>query len=236
MSYLLYFKEKIVGCFNTPELLRTNILILIFELLEKNKINELVYEDIYNYLTNISFNISTFDIQDLKNNLQNLDFHIEKIKCENNGKIALNNIKEHIKYRFDKLNDIMDKNLMIKCTIPGENYKKHNLGTMYKEQWKIIDKNYEELYKELYSYISLEIKNLIKKYKSRVQFGDVRYDKMNPFSYQIWSANAINWNLKEGSEIPGKFQAEEIKYQEEGSFGICVFPTFGYDLKKLIIN
>ena len=60
MSYLLYFKNNVYGCYGKIELLRANILIIIFRLLEKSQINSTKYENIVDYLTVPDFTVENF--------------------------------------------------------------------------------------------------------------------------------------------------------------------------------
>ena len=78
MSYLLYFNDNVYGCYSKAELLRSNILIIVFELLEKSQIGTTKYENIVNYLTVSDFTIDNFDIDELKNELRGLKIRIEK--------------------------------------------------------------------------------------------------------------------------------------------------------------
>ena len=233
MSFLLYYQDKIYGCYGRIEILRANILILLFYMLEKSQINSTTYENISNYLTVPDFTIDSFDIPELKMELRQYKFKIEKITYEGSSGCALEHILEHIKYRFEELNDKMKKDIRVKITIPGESSGKHQLGTMYYDQWKLLDPvNCEKVTSAMYNFITKEIDKLISVYGDRVKFGEVVYENASAINYQVWSANAVNWNRPRGLDIPGCYQAQEMKYQEEGVFGIVVNPRYGY--KKLI--
>lgn len=229
MSYLLYFKNNVYGCYGKVELLRANILIIIFRLLEKSQINSTRYENIVDYLTVPDFTVENFDINELKNELRALEIRVEKVVHEGSSGCALEHILEHIAYRFKELDDKMEKDIRIMATVPGESAKEHQLGTMYTEQWKLFDKaNGKKVTEAMHDFIANKLRELEEKYTERVKYGEVYYQNASPISYQLWSANAVNWNRPEGMDIPGCYQAQEMKYQEAGVFGIVVTPRYGY--------
>lgn len=233
MAYLLYYQDEIQGCYGTVDLLRMNILILLTQLLKDNLVNKVMYQDLLNYLDLDDFTEENLMIDELNQNLYNLDLRIKKIIHETNGKCALEHILEHIKYRFDQLNEIMMKDVRVKTTFPGESAKEHNLGPMYYEQWKLLDnKNWQILTKTMHNYITERIEDLTDSYPDRIKFADVLYQNASETSYQVWSANALNWHREPGQEIPGEFQAKEMKFQEPGVFGIVVNPRYGYKNTK----
>lgn len=229
MSYLLFYNDNVYGCYSKVELLRANILIILFRLLEKSQISSTKYENLVDYLTVPEFNVNNFDISELKYGLRNLEMRVEKVVHEASSGCALEHILEHVKYRFDELDKIMDKDVRITATIPGDSATEHQLGTMYRNQWEIFDPvNCEKVTKALHEFITKEIKKLEKKYSSRIKFGTVLYENASEISYQLWSANAVNWNRPAGMDIPGCYQAQEMKFQEKGVYGIVVTPRYGY--------
>ena len=229
MSYILYFKNKVYGCYSKVDLLKANILIILFRLLEKSEITSVKYENIADYLSVEGFTIENFDINELKQELRSIGISIEKVVHETNSGCALEHILEHIEYRFNELDEKMEKDVRITATIPGDSAKKHLLGTMYKEQWCLFDRsNCDKVTTAMHDYIVKKIEKLQDKYGERVKFGDVYYQNASPTSYQLWSANAVNFNRPEGMDIPGCYQAQEMKFQEPGVFGIVVTPRYGY--------
>ena len=229
MAFLLYHNGQIIGCYSTPELLRANILIVLFNLLENSYINSTEFENLSDFLKVPLFTIDNFNIPELKTKLKKLAFSIEKVDHEGSGRCALENILEHIKYRFCQLEEKMEKDSRVKVKIPGTSSVNHHLGTMYYDQWKLFDsKNCDKITKAMHEFITGRIDNLVDKYGDRVEFGDVLYQNASDTCYQVWSANAVNWNRPDGLDIPGSYQAEEMKYQEEGVFGIVVTPMYGY--------
>lgn len=233
MAYLLYFNNQLIGCYGTVELLRANILIMLFELLNLNQISTNEYENLSDYLKVEDFSEDNLTIPELKTKLRNLQFHVQSVDHEGSGGCALERVLEHIKYRFGQLDEIMEKDVRITVKFPGPNVKEHLLGKPYYDQWRLFDrKNWSKITNALHDYIAKKITKLMEKYNERVEFGDVLYENASDISYQVWSANAVNWNLPAGSKIPGKFQAEEVKFQDKGVFGIVVTPMYGY--KNLI--
>lgn len=229
MAYLLYYQGQLMGCYGIVELLRANILIILFQILEKKEINSTEYSNLYQFLTVPDFAEDNFKITELRNKLRNLGIRVEKVVHENNVSTAFEMILKHIKYRFQELSDKMEKDVRIRVKIPGSSVREHDLGTMYYDQWKLFDPvNCDKITKSLHQYIAEKIMQLMNEYKDRVCFGDVHYQEASDIYYQVWSANAANWNLPTGSEIPGCYQAQEMKFQEAGVFGIVVTPMYGY--------
>ena len=226
MIYLLYLNEEIIHGYGTVEILRLNLLILISKLLFANKINKIAYKKLEKYLLEIPF---SFDNADFKSELIDMGFKIETIGYEHNAKSVLEKIKKDITERLDQLEEILAKDVRITATFPGENAFKHRLGTMYVEDWKLIDeKNYKQLAEDMHRHIAERLVELVDVFKDRIKFGDVMYQNANSLSYQIWSANQVNYDLKEGTEIPGDYQAKEMKIQVPGVFGLVVTPRYGY--------
>ena len=224
--YLLYLNNKIIHGYGTIEILRLNLLILISKLLFSKKLNKIAYKKIEKYLLEYPF---SFDDAEFKNELVDIKIKIELIEYENNSRSILEKINKGITDRLDQLEEILSKDIRITATIPGENAFKHRLGTMYIEDWKLIDeKNYRELAEDMHSHIAERLIELVDVFKERIKFEDVMYQNATNLNYQVWSANKVNYDLKEGDEIPGDYQAKEMKIQVPGVFGLVVTPRYGY--------
>jgi len=233
MAYLLYYKREIHGCYGKVDVLRFNILIILMQLLKDDQINQILYEDLLNYLQVDSFNEESFSIEDLNQKLVDIGLRIKKVVHEGSGKCALEHILEHIKYRFDQLEEVMMKDVRVHITFPGKDAENHNLGPMYYDQWKLLDgDNWQLLTQTMHDYISERIRDLMDTYHKRIKFADVSFENASDISYQVWSANALNWHRPKGQEIPGEYQAKNMKYQDDGVFGIVVNPRYGYKNMK----
>ena len=230
MTYIINLNGEIYGSYETIDLVRTNILIILIYNLEKENMSVQTYENMHDYLSNPDFSEQSLSIPELKRNLLEVGIGITRVTAEKNGGCALEKIMNHVNWRFMDLEKSMEKDSRVKITIPGNNSHDHQLGTPYRENWKMIDRvNWEKLSDSLHTYISGKIKELEKKFSSdRVRFGEVVYDNATKTSIQVWSANGINWNLPEGTQIPGQYQAEQMKVQEPGVFGIVTTPLYGY--------
>lgn len=230
MTYIISLNDSIYGVFETIDLVRLNLMIILFYNLERENIDLPTYENLIGYLKSDSFSENTFYISDFLDNIKKLDIKVDLFVNEKNGGCPLEYIMNHINWRFMELEKKMDHDSRIKVTFPGENSKNHSLGEPYFDDWKYVDKkNHKKLTDSLRDYITGKICHLEKKFsKTRVHFGEVMYENANEKSYQVWSANGANWNLPEGDEIPGKYQAEEMKFQGPGVFGIVVSPLYGY--------
>jgi hypothetical protein len=230
MAYILYHLGSIVGCYGTIDLLRLNLLILCFKLKIEDSISNLIYENIVEALEYPDFDEFSFHNTALKKDLIDENIRVQIVHYESSGHIVLEKILKHIEERFDNLRDKMYLDVRVNVTIPGSDPHKHDLGPMYEECWKFVDKeNYKQLYTVMYDYISSKIMELIEKFDSeRVKFNDIYYQNATTTNYQLWSANAVNWNLPEGSKIPGSHQALSMKIQVPGAYGIVVNPRYGY--------
>lgn len=231
MAYILYYLNTIKGCYGTIDLLRFNVLILCFELKKTDKISDTIYERITESLEHPHFDELSFQNPILKQSLIDEHIRIQVVDYVYSGHQILEKILKHIEKRFDNLVDKMYLDSRVKITIPGTDPENHQLGPMYKECWKLVDRdNYEELYNAMYNYISSKIMELIEKFDNeRIKFGDIFYQNASLTDYQLWSANIQNWDLPEGSKIPGSYQALDMKIQVPGVYGIVVNPRYGYD-------
>ena len=100
---------------------------------------------------------------------------------------------------------------------------------MYVEDWKLINlNNYKDLAEEMHQYISERIVSLVEVFNERIKFKDIAYENASSLSYQLWSANAVNYDLPKGTKIPGDYQAQEVKIQSDGIYGIIVTPRYGF--------
>lgn len=235
MAYLLYYDEEVIGCYQRLDLLRYNLLIIFYRLYHEHKLTANGHDVVKRYLLVPDFQENSLQEEKLKQEIIDCNMKIEKISHEDNGFYALNNIKNHIDERFDILEEILTKDARITATIPGKNALNHKLGTMYYDDWELLDKhNWKEITTELYEHIAMKIKDLVKLFNTRIIFGDVYYQNASDTTYQVWSANALNFNLPENSRIPGDYQAGQMKFQEKGVFGIVVTPRYGY--KDLILG
>ena len=229
MAYILIIRNKIYGCYGKVDVLRLNLMILLFHMLEENMVDGEIYETLIDYLDNENFTINSLYIEEVANYLNQLDIVVEVIVHEENGKCALEYIMNHVEYRIKNIFEIMSKDARVSVTFPGESPEKHELGPVYFDHWKLLDRdNWKTLTKTLYDYIGSKMKELQEKFNTRVRFGEVMYDNASELNYQVWSANAANWDLEEGSCIAGKYQALEMKFQEPGVYGIVVTPRYGY--------
>lgn len=234
MTYLITVNGEFSGLYDTPDLVRTNLLIILITNLEKGKIKVGKYENIQDFLLVPKFDEQNLEIPELKKELRSLNIHIYRQEREENGKYALQKIMNHVSWRFMELEERLKHDHRIKVTFPGDNSQDHQLGTPYIDHWKLIDsKNWKKLSETLHHYIAKKIRELEKKFscsddEKRIRFGEVLYDNASKMSIQVWSANKLNWNLPEGSEIPGEYQAQQMKFQEPGVFGIVVTPRYGY--------
>jgi ribosome-associated translation inhibitor RaiA len=229
MVYALLLNHKIYGLYETIDLVRLNMMIILFYNLEKGKVKVAKYENLMDYLRSPSFSEETFHVPEFNREVKKLGIRVDYFNVEKNGSTPLEYIMNHVNWRFMELEKKMKHDGRIKITIPGENKEDHRLGNPYFDNWRWVDpENWECITSTLHNYISKKIGELEKKFKNRVRFGEVLYENANEHSYQLWSANAANWCLPEGEEIPGKFQAEEMKFQGPGVYGIVVTPLYGY--------
>ncbi len=250
MTYIVTLNGQLYGAYETIDLVRTNLMIILIYNLEKGNLSLDRYESIHDYLSVPKISEESLQIPELKEYISGLGIHIERAELERNGKCALEKIMNHVNWRFMELDKKLSHDDRITVTFPGDNSQDHQLGIPYKSDWKLIDRhNWEKLSNTLHAYIGAKIRELEKKYpsdyqdreddpgsdfkdqnqgKKRIRFGEVLYDNASPKNIQVWSANGINWNLPKGTEIPGLYQAEQMRFQEPGVFGVVVTPKYGY--------
>jgi len=229
MHYLLYYNSEILDSYGTVELLRLALLILIYQLYIGEKMEKYIYEHLKAKLSVEDFNLDNFDDPELKETLVREDIKIETVPFTKDSFSVLAKLKKSISKRIENLKEILDKDVRVKVTVPGESPYKHRLGTMYREDWKLVDsKNCSSLADDLYEYITSQLIDLINAYGDRITFGDVLYQNASSLNYNLWSANAVNYNLEEGTQIPGDYQAAEMKIQSPGVYGIIVTPRYGF--------
>jgi len=227
--YLLYLNEDILAGYGTIDLLRLSLLILIYNLYVSDKIEKNIYKTLEKDLSNFPFNKEDFNNEELKINLVNIGIIVEEIDLFKDENTILNRMKNHVNQRFENLIEILSKDVRILATFPGENAYKHRLGNMYKDDWKFVSlENYQQMYEELHNYIGEKIENIVNLFDERIKFGDVMYENASSLHYQIWSANAVNYNLPEDTKIPGDYQAVEMKIQGPGVYGVITTPRYGY--------
>ena len=63
-------------------------------------------------------------------------------------------------------------------------------------------------------------------YPDRVRFGTVSGADAGPEHVMVWGANGKNWDLPDGSHIPGSGQAAAVGVQKPGIFGIVTTPKY----------
>ena len=216
--------------YGDAEVLRLSLLIYLYRLYISENINQISYKNLQNKLSVNPFTINSFEDYQLKSELDDIGIKIEVVDHIKNGKEVLDKILEKIKDRFDQLEEILAKDIRKKATFPGVNAFKHALGTMYKDDWKLVcNDNYENLANKMHEFITENILNFVEIFgEERIKFADVVYQNASEFNYQVWSANAINYDLPEGTKIPGDYQALEMKKQCPGVFGIITTPRYGY--------
>lgn len=229
MHYLLYYDGEILNSYGTIELLRLGILIISYRLFIASKISKEIYLKLKDKLLVCPFNIEKFNDRNLNQMLIDIDIKIESVHFTKHSSDVLEALKEKFKNRIENLKAILDRDIRVKVTVPGENSYKHRLGTMYREDWKLLDNvTYISLADTFHEFITSNLLDLVKEYEERITFGDVTYQNASSLNYNLWSANAVNYNLKKGEEIPGDYQASEMKIQGDGVYGLIVTPRYGY--------
>jgi hypothetical protein len=163
-------------------------------------------------------------------------------------------IRTHIEERFKELMDSIDAQLLLRqdvsVTIPYSDQfpYNHSLGVgRAVGQWEIYESSDPEFVPKL---IQDQLKIMQQKYVSEVKvtffgrdktdpnlkptsrFIGVRADLASPTNFQLWGANAYNWNIPDGmtpKDVGGAWggQAAAIDKQKPGIFGIVTTPLEG---------
>jgi hypothetical protein len=169
------------------------------------------------------------------------------IPIDGKGNVAY--VIEHQNKRFKELSNLLESNLSLHVIIAGDATKgTHALGTgIAKSSW--IDK---VEYDKMLLNITVLVKNLLDKYKKRVELGAIGFAKNHDSNHKdrkycnkdlskdpssnwihVWGANVGNWNKKNGEKFYGTGQVESFyenvntdKYviQKSGIFGVITMP------------
>jgi hypothetical protein len=152
---------------------------------------------------------------------------------------------KHQTDRFGQLTHILNTNTDAKVIIAGKDGK-HSLGIdIAKKSWD------PQNYKLMEENLNTLVNTLKTDFSERVEFGNVGWSITNPTKttefqqtdsnknpsvnwIHVWGANADNWNLKLNDKISGAGQADAMKNQVAGVFGICTMPTI--NAEKLVVN
>lgn len=230
MVYILSYTNNTLGVFETIELLRLNLMIHTYKMYEQGVISKRIYDEINDILDTPNFDTDTLKTTAFENLIGGCNFRITQ-KVAQNEYTPLNNIKKHIEERFQKLEEIMKKHSIAKVTFPGESSEDHSLGKPYLNVWNLLGENGYKMYKEMYNFISKKMEGIEEKFglNDRVFYGNVDYENMKNWHFQVWSANKINYNTPIGERIMGKYQARDVRIQNEYSFPIIVYPLYGYE-------
>lgn len=226
MVYILFNKDEIFGVYNTEQLVRHNCFVFLYKMKRQGKVSREEYFSIKKKI----FDTPIYPVEELRRMMKIVGIFIDSHSYEENGLVALRNIILHINKRFDELDSFMEKDSRVTVTIPGVNALDNKMMTAgIQDRWKLLDpENFERIMTELGKILVLKIQMLELKYEGRVKFGVVSDTQASETSYQVWPADKENWNLPDGSKIPGDEMAICFEYQVPGVFGIVVDPMFGY--------
>ena len=147
---------------------------------------------------------------------------VPSIKTSEGFEKMINHIKTRIKLLKSCLQMIPELHVRIagKSNIP-------NLGKgLAKDQWKI--KGYStQQYNNFIKELDKGLLKLKSEFPKRVTFGNIDGSNASDLNYQVWGANAKNYNLPTNSFIKGRGQARAVDRQYPGVFGIVTTPING---------
>jgi len=152
----------------------------------------------------------------------------------------INDIIKHQEDRFKELDFLLlqseKKPNKLHIIIPGNSKtNQHFLGAnIAQHTWNSIDST-GNLYNLMIQNLNKLISQLMNKYPKQVVLGNVGYGseafpvnskKIPSNKYiHVWGANENNWNQPDGSIIRGLGQAQVMKKQTIGIFGIVTMPS-----------
>ena len=136
-------------------------------------------------------------------------------------------MKKHVMQRVNELSQKLQTNKSLIVTIAGTKSEGSKLGKhRARGQW--LSKGYTiAQYDEFITFLDSQLNNLKRNFPKRVSFGFIAEKNASANHYQVWGANARNWNLKNGNIIPGEGQARAVNRQIPGVFGIVTTPING---------
>jgi len=136
-------------------------------------------------------------------------------------------MKKHVMQRVHELSLKLQTNRSLIVTIAGTKSEGSKLGKgLARGQW--LSKGYTVAqYNEFIKFLEAQLNTLVINFPKRVSYGFITEEKASVNHYQVWGANAKNWNLKNGNIIPGSGQARAVNKQIPGVFGIVTTPING---------
>ena len=230
MVYILFNRDKIFGVYGTLSMLQANCYIFVYLLYSRGKLNREVYLQIKNQLDELALD----SLESLQKTMAAAYIDIESYELEDSSFTALKNISDHIKFRFDVLEELLGKDSRVNVTFPGNNALDNMMVTAEIETvWREMDPdNYLEVITKLKKLIIKRISTLQLMFESRVIFGNVSDKQASTLSYQVWPADIANWNLPNNSPVFGEGFATCFQYQVPGVFGIVTNPYYGYTFNR----
>ena len=226
MVYIVFNPEKIYGIYDTLDLVKSNCYIFTYNLLKEGKISREAYFDVKDKL----FDLKEVTLIEIQKIVLPVDIHTEYYTLEKNGSVAFKNILNHIDERLKQLEERLELDSRVTVRFPGNSAADNMMITSeVEDSWKNLDKkNYKIFVEELKDFITIRIQKLELKFGDRINFGNVSDKNASETSYQVWPADAGNWNLPMNSRIFGDGFAVCFEFQVPGVFGIVTDPMYGY--------
>lgn len=227
MVYILFSQDKIFGVYQNEDLLQHNCYVFLYERFQGEKVDTETYFRVKKLL----FENKNISVNDLRKIMNSAGIFIDDHENQTSGLTALKNILYHIERRFNYLEENMGMDSRITVTIPGRNALDNEIfSENIERKWQELDtRNYTIIRDTLYKYLVTRIQKLQYQFKNRVFFGPVSDTNASETSYQLWPADKENWDVPNGTKIPGDGLATCFQYQVPGVFGIVVDPLFGYN-------
>ena len=158
----------------------------------------------------------------------------KKAQTKTAASLLINAMTGHVDTRVNKLYEMLRGDDEVRVVIAGKG-EVPQIGKGYaRGQWiqkltslGVGKTEAEEIQKAFEASLDQKFNKLREAMPERVTFGQVGGKSLSKKQVHVWGANSENWNLPEGTRIPGDGQAEDIGIQRKGSFGIISTPVLG---------
>lgn len=140
----------------------------------------------------------------------------------------LNELMAHMQVRVGELTHALEANASVQVTIAGKDGKPSLGKGAAVEQWRgqLGARLGADAHAHFVEALDSALLLLAADFPQRVRFGAVSGAAASIEHFQVWGANARNWQRPDGAKISGSGQAAAMGVQRPGVFGIITTPKY----------
>ena len=140
----------------------------------------------------------------------------------------LNELMAHMQVRVGELTHALEANASVQVTIAGKDGKPSLGKGAAAEQWRgqLGARLGADAHAQFVEALDAALLLLAADFPQRVRFGAVSGAAASIEHFQVWGANARNWQRPDGAKISGSGQAAAMGVQRPGVFGIITTPKY----------